>query len=71
LENLSIDDLAEINKIVHELRSSLTINTKEKNPLGFQSAFGETTAAITMFKVAIPYISGGASGAAVQEAANS
>lgn len=70
LEKLSIDDLAEINKIVHELRNSLTINTKKKNPLGFQSAFGETTAAITLFKVSMPYISGGSSGAAFQEAAN-
>ncbi len=70
LEKLSVDDLAEINKIVHGLRDSLNVNIKKKNAEALKKALGEVHAAIIIFKVAIPCISGEASGVAVEEVAN-
>ncbi len=70
LEKLSVDDLAEINKLIHGLRDSLNVNIKKKNAEKLKKALGEVHVVIIIFKVAIPCISGEASGAAVEEAAN-
>ena len=68
LEKLSFDDLVEFNSLIYELRDSL--NVKKKNAESLKKALSEIHAAMIMFKFAIPYISGEASGVAVEETAN-
>lgn len=70
LENLSVDKMVEINKIIYELRDSLNVNSRNKNAESLKKALSEIHAAMIMFKFAIPYISGEASGVAVEETAN-